>query len=140
VALLAGRGTSIAGWKRSTKSVLAVVDQVAGGSPKAIKDWGFDVTARVAMVPTTDPPQGLRATYDKALELTVRWKGVRGNRGYNLQIGDGSQTGWGALIQLTQAHYKPTGLTPGQHVLIRVAVQRTTGVSGWSDSLAVVVR
>jgi len=32
--------------------------------------------------------------------------------------------------------YMPTGLNPGQKIAIRVAVQRKTGLSTWSESIS----
>jgi len=139
-ALIAARPAALAEWRRATKAMVSVVDQVSVGSAQAIKDWGFDVVTRTTTTPTSDPPQGLRVTYDKAFELNVRWKGVKSHVGYQIQIGDGTPTGWGGAIVVAQAHYKPVGLVPGQHLAIRVAVQRKTGLSTWSDVLTATVR
>ncbi len=144
IGLLAGRDLAVADWKRAAKSVLSNVDQIAKGSPKAINDMGFDITSR-AVVPaantSNDPPTGLHATYNrKTLALTLRWSSVPGHRGYNIQIGDGTPAGWGPTLQAPRCEYAPTGLAPGQHVSVRVAVQRKNGLSGWSDALAIVVR
>jgi hypothetical protein len=136
----ATRHAAIAEWKRSTKSMLATIDQVAGGSAKSIKEWGFDVSTRTTSVESDDPPTGLRVTYNRALELVIQWKGIRGHMGYNLQIGDGSPTGWGPVIQVTKSKYMPTGLVAGQHIAIRVAVQRKSGLSGYCDAVNALVR
>ena len=53
-----------------------------------------------------------------------------------MQIGDGAATGWGPVIQSPKARYTPTGLTPGQKVVIRVAVQRKSGLSTYSEGLS----
>jgi len=140
MSLIATRHAAVAEWKRSTKAMLATIDQVAGGSAKTIKEWGFDVNARTAPVASTDPPANLRVRYNKALDLIIQWKAVPGHMGYNLQIGDGTPTGWGAVIQLTKSKYMPTGLVAGQHIAIRVAVQRKSGLSGYCDAVNAVVR
>ena len=66
--------------------------------------------------------------------------GVPAHLGYLLQIGDGTPQGWGASIQCPRASYQPQGLAPGQKVAFRVAVQRKSGVSLWSDALVATVR
>jgi hypothetical protein len=134
----AKRVTFVNDWKRETKRVLAEIDKLAGGSPTDVKAWGFELTTRTVAPPTTDAPTGLRATYKRDLSMVIRWKAIRSNRGYALQIGDGTPTGWGPTIQCPTSKYAPQGLTPGQHIAVRVAVQRKTGLSVWSDAVSVV--
>jgi hypothetical protein len=140
LALIAARHAAVAAWKRSTKKILATVNDVSVGSAKTIKDWGFDINTRSTPVAASGPPDGLRLVYDKKLEPIIRWKGVRGQLGYQIQIGDGTPTGWGTPLMTTQRSLKPTGLQPGQHVAIRIAVTRKTGLSTWSDTITAVIR
>jgi hypothetical protein len=39
-----------------------------------------------------------------------------------------------------KARYEPTGLAPGQKLAVRVAVQRNTGLSVWSDPVTITAR
>jgi hypothetical protein len=140
VALIATLGQDMAAWKRAAMMLVAAINSASGGSASAIKQWGLATAARTLLAVTSDPPEGLHAEYDKQLDLTLRWTSVRENIGYLVQIGDGTPTGWGASIPCPKATYKPTGLTPGQKIAVRVAVQRRTGVSIWSDALSITVR
>jgi len=129
VALLSGRALTMHAYTRGRRSLLAVADQIAAGSPSTLNEWGFGATSmNTPLPPSTDPPTALRVRYNKALEMEILWKSVPGHRGYVLQIGDGTPGGWGAVIQCPKARYTPTGLTPGQKIAIRVAVQRKTGL------------
>jgi hypothetical protein len=139
-ALLATQLTDVAAWKRATTALLAAISTAAGGSAQALAQWGFAPATRVAPTPTDAPPAKLRATYTKALVLVLRWAAVRNNRGYFVQIGDGTPQGWGAAIPCTKVAYAPTGVAPGQKIAVRVAVQRKTGLSSWSDPLTITVR
>ena len=55
IGLTAGRVSVFADWKRATKSLLAVVNETAKGSPKAINEMGFDISTRM---PTPDHDLG----------------------------------------------------------------------------------
>ena len=138
--LRAMRAKDITVWKRSTGAILAAVDTVAAGSAQIITQLGFALDTRQVVPPSTDPPQGLRAKYTKSFALVVRWKAIRGHRGYPLQIGDAAGQTFGASITCTRAKYEPQGLVPGQKVTLRVAVQRKDGLSGWSDVVTVAIR
>jgi hypothetical protein len=126
--------------KRGTKKILAVIDEAAAGSAAAIKSWGFEVATRTSAPATHEAPTGLRALYTKELVLTVKWHAVRGSRGYLLQMTDATGQGFGPPIPCPKAMFLPVGLTPGQKVTFRVAVQRKNGLSAYSDELAVTVR
>jgi hypothetical protein len=139
-ALIAALATAMAAWKRDAQAVTTLVNTASAGSAQAITGWGFSVASREARVPTLDAPTGLRAEYSRSLVLTLKWAGVRGRLSYAVQIGDGTPTGWGAAIPVSKASYQPPGLTPGQKVAFRVAVQRKNGMSNWSDMLVVTVR
>ena len=89
---------------------------------------------------TSDPPTGLHVRYTKSLVLVVKWKAVKGARGYQVQIGDATGQNWGSPIPCTKSTFEPVGLSPGQKVTLRVAVQTKDGLSNWSDAVAVVVR
>jgi hypothetical protein len=116
--------------------VLSIVDTVTDGSDQGIKALGFDVRTRMVVPDTNAAPENLREIVSKAGVLTLRWKGVRGQKGYSLQMGDGSAAGnWGPVIDLTRARFNPVGLMPGQHVAFRVQVHRKSGPSAWSDVL-----
>jgi len=141
LATLEGQQTdAVVEWKRDTRIVVAAVDGAAGGSPTAITQWGLEVVTRVAPPPSTDPPVNLRVGLTKSHAFTIRWKAIKNARGYLLQIGDGTPSGWGTILQSTKATYVPTGLTSGQHIAVRVAVIRKNGQSAWSDVLNAVVR
>jgi hypothetical protein len=128
-------------YSRARRGLLYAADQTAGGSAATLQQWGFDVQTHNPPLPATDtPPAGLRVRYTKTLAMVIAWKSVRGHLGYLLQIGDGTPTGWGQTISCTKAHYEPSGLTPGQKIAIRVAVQRKSGISTWSDALSVTIR
>jgi hypothetical protein len=139
--LVAARGLAMHAYGRARRGLLAVADDIAAGSAATLKEWGFDaVTSHAPLPPSDAPPAGLRVRYTKELVLVIAWKGVAGQRGYAVQIGDGTPQGWGPTIPCTRAHYVPTGLTPGQKIAIRVAVQRKSGFSVWSDALSATVR
>ena len=141
VALLSGRALTMHAYTRARRSLLAVADQIAAGSPSTLNEWGFGATSmNVPLPPSTDPPTALRVRYNKALEMEILWKSVPGHRGYVLQIGDGTPTGWGPVIQCPKARYTPTGLVPGQKIAIRVAVQRKSGLSAYCEALNATVR
>jgi hypothetical protein len=140
IALGAAREVAVETWKRATKKVLAVVDETASGSASAVKEWGFDISARTVRPVPSDAPTGLRSTISKKLVLTIEWHGVRNHKGYFVQIGDGTPNGWGPAIPVPEARYIPAGLSLGQHVSVRVAVQRANGMSAWTDALAIVMR
>jgi hypothetical protein len=139
-AMIATLALDMAAWKRAAHAIVALINTVGAGSAEAIKQWGFATTAKAIAALSSDPPQGLRATYSRALVLTVRWNGVSGHRGYLLQMGDGTPQGWGAPIPCPMARFSPQGLAPGQKVAFRVAVQRKNGLSNWSDVLTITVR
>jgi hypothetical protein len=139
-ALLGAEVGHVADCKRSAKKLVALVNEVTRGSAQGIKQWGLGVRGRAPTVETTASPTGLRATYDKALVLSLRWDAVLGHRGYEVQIGTGAPDGWGPAIHVPRASFKPTGLTPGQHVAFRVAVHRGSGVSEYSDALTLTAR
>jgi hypothetical protein len=139
-AAVANRGKETLTWKRSTKKVLAIIGEITKGSPTAVKEWGFEVATRNPRPPSSDPPSGVRVEYARDLTLVVKWHRVLGHLGYVVQIGDGTAQGWGPAIPCPKSQLTPTGLEPGQHVSIRVAVQRKDGLSAFSDPLALVVR
>jgi len=120
--------------------MVATVEHTAEGSAEAIKKWGFSVAERASASPTTAPPTGLRSIVTRDLVLFVRWDSVPDHLGYLVQVGDGSPEGWKPAIACTRARFEPTGLAPGQKVAFRVAVQRRSGQSAWSDVLLVVAR
>ena len=138
--LRAQRAKDVTVWRRSTNAVVAAVDTVAAGSAQVITQLGFAIDTRQALPPSIDPPQGLHARYTKSFVLVVKWKAVKGSRGYLLQIGDATGQTFGASIVCTKSSCEPQGLLPGQKVSFRVAVQRKDGPSGWCDAIAVVVR
>jgi hypothetical protein len=140
VALLATQFKDIASWHRATQSVLAAIGAASGGSAQAILQWGFAPATHVLLPLTSDAPANLRAAYTKQLVLLLKWAGVRGHLGYFVQLGDGTPTGWGAPIPCPKARYEPTGLAPGQKLAVRVAVQRKTGLSVWSDPVTITAR
>ena len=118
-----------------------MADQISAGSAATLNEWGFGASSAITPLPVSDtPPTGLRVRYTKALALEILWKSVPGHRGYLLQIGDGTPTVWGATIPCPKTRYMPTGLTPGQKIAIRVAVQRKDGVSAFSEALSATVR
>ena len=139
-ALLTSQLVLVAALKRSVTSIAAVVSETEAGSAEGIKKWGLDVAGRQPTPATTTPPDGLRATYTKALALVIRWTAVRGARGYEVQLGDGTPQGWGQAIHATRSRFVPAGLVPGQHVVVRVAVHRSAGLSDYSDPLVLTVR
>jgi hypothetical protein len=134
------RNDAVVEWKRGTRIVVSAVEGAAGGSPTAITQWGLEVATRVATTPSTDPPVNLRVGLTLKHAFTIRWKAIKNAKGYLLQIGDGTPSGWGTILQSTKATYVPTGLTSGQHIAVRVAVIRKNGQSAWSDVLNAVVR
>jgi hypothetical protein len=143
VSLETARIKAIAQLQRANDSLVAVINEVSGGSEEEINKWGFEVRTRKAApsAVSTDAPTGLRAFYDrKTIQLRLQWKAVRSQRGYLIQIGDGTPAGWGSIIHIGEHTYTPQGLQPGQHVSVRVAVIRKDTQSDWSDALAVVVR
>ena len=141
IAQLSARALTMHAYTRARRSLLAVADQVAAGSAATLNEWGFVASsANPPLPPSTDPPTGLRVRYTKDLAMEILWKSVAGHRGYAVQIGDGTPTGWGPVIQTPKARYMPTGLTPGQKVVIRVAVQRKTGLSTYTEGLSATVR
>ena len=141
IALMSARQLTVHSFMRGRRSLLAVADQIAAGSAATLNEWGFGASSTNAPLAVTDtPPTGLRVRYNKQLDLEILWKSVPGHRGYLLQIGDGTPTGWGATIPCPKTRYMPTGLTPGQKIAIRVAVQRKDGVSTWSEALSATVR
>ena len=100
IALMSARQLTVHSFMRARRSLLPVADQIAAGSPSTLNEWGFGATSmNTPLPPSTDPPTGLRVRYNKALELEILWKSVPGHRGYVLQIGDGTPTGWGSVIQ-----------------------------------------
>jgi hypothetical protein len=140
-AQLAARALTMHSFSRARRSLLAVADQIAAGSAATLNEWGFGAfSTQTPMVTTDAAPTGLRVRYTKDFALEILWKSVPGHRGYTLQIGDGTPTGWGTAIQSPKARYTPTGLTPGQKIAIRVAVQRKTGVSAYSEAITATVR
>ena len=141
IAMMAARQLTVHSFTRARRSLLAVGDQIAAGSAATLNEWGFGAFSKgTSGAPTDTPPTGLRVRYNKQLDLQIVWKSVPGHRGYLLQIGDGTPTGWGTSIPTPKARYTPTGLTPGQKVAIRVAVQRKDGLSAFSEALSATVR
>jgi len=134
------RTDAVVQWKRGTRIVVSAVEGAAGGSPTAITQWGLEVATRVVTAPSTDPPANVRIGLTQKHAFTIRWKAIKNAKGYVLQIGDGTPSGWGTILQATKATYVPTGLTSGQHIAVRVAVIRKNGQSAWSDVLNAVVR
>jgi len=138
--LIAARELTVHAFGRARRTLLSAVDEIAAGSAAALTEWGFGVQTRQPL-PTSDaPPANLHVRYTRALVMVIAWKHVPGQRGYAIQIGDGTPQGWGAAIQCPKASYTPTGLTPGQKIAIRVAVQRKNGLSTWSEALSATVR
>jgi len=140
-ALVAARQLSVHAFSRARRGLLYEADQIAGGSAATLQQWGFTAATHNPPLPATDaPPTALCVRYTKTLAMVIVWKAVKGHLGYLLQIGDGTPAGWGPTIPCTKARYQPLGLTPGQKVAIRVAVQRPSGMSIWSDALSVTIR
>ena len=141
IALMSARQLTVHSFMRARRSILAVADQIAAGSAATLNEWGFGAFSKsTTLAPTETPPTGLRVRYNKQLELEILWKSVPGHRGYLLQIGDGTPTGWGATIPCPKTRYMPAGLAPGQKIAIRVAVQRKSGISAWTDGMNATVR
>jgi hypothetical protein len=140
VPLLASRVTLDADMRRTQNTLEAVITDVGKGSAEAIQQWGLAVAGRTPTPLSNDPPGDLKASYNRSLQLVLRWKGIRSHIGYLLEIGDGTPTGWAQPITLATARFIPTGLIPGQKVAFRVAVRRKSGLSDYSDMLTVTVR
>ena len=140
IPLLASQVTLDADLKRTQKTLEAVITDVGKGSAEAIQQWGLSVAGRTPTPVTNDPPGDLKASYNKSLQLVLKWKGIRGHMGYVLELGDGTPTGWGQPIQVTKARFLPTGLAAGQKLAFRVAVRRTSGLSDYSDMMTITVR
>jgi hypothetical protein len=138
--LLAQRAKGVTSWKRATKLVLAGVDDVAAGSAQVITQLGFALSQRQAPAPSSEAPTGLTVKYTRALDLVLKWKAVKGERGYFVQIGDAVGQTWGGPLVSVKSTYTPQGLAPGAKVAFRVAVHRKDGLSVWSDALFVTVR
>ncbi len=138
--LLAQRVKGVTAWKRATKAVVTDVDAVAAGSSQVITQLGFELSVRQPTPPSVAPPTGLVAKYTRALVLVLKWKAVKGSRGYAVQIGDAAGQSWGPVLTSVKSSYEPQGLAPGQKVSVRVAVHRPSGTSDWSDALFVTVR
>ena len=92
-----------------------------------------------ALPASTDPPANLRARFRANATPLFRWAGVRHHLGYFVQLGDGTPGVWGLPIACPKASYAPPGLTLGQKLAVRIAVQRSNGISSWSDALLVTV-
>ena len=140
VALGGERDLAIVDWHRQTRGVITAIDGVTAGDANAITQWGFESSTRVPSPESDEAPTNLRVGYMKNHAFVIRWKAVKGARGYLLQIGDGTATGWGPTIQATRASYVPTGLASGQHIAMRVAVIRKNGQSTWSPMLTAMFR
>ncbi len=140
VPLLASQVTLDADVRRTQKTLESVITDAGKGSAEAIQQWGLAVAGRSRLPITSDPPEGLRATYDKSLQLVLKWNAVVGHIGYAVELGDGTPAGWGQPVQVTRARFTPTGLTPGQKLAFRVAVRRSSGLSDFSDALVITVR
>ena len=138
--LLSARALTIHAFGRARRSLLSAGDDVAAGSAATLAEWGFGVQTRQPLPVSEAAPVDLRVRYTKEFALVMMWKKVAGQRGYLLQIGDGTPQGWGATIHSPKASYTPTGLTPGQKIAFRVAVQRKNGVSAWSEPQSATVR
>jgi hypothetical protein len=138
--LIAQRAKGVTTWKRATKQVLADVDDVAAGSAQVITQLGFALTLRQPVAASSEAPTGLAVKYTKSLDLVLKWKAVKANRGYFIQIGDAAGQNWGPSLTSVKSTYTPQGLAPGAKVAFRVAVQRKGGMSAWSDALFVTVR
>jgi hypothetical protein len=138
--LLAQRAKGVTSWRRATNLVLADVDDVAAGSAQVITQLGFALRLRQAPAASSEAPAGLTVKYTRTLDLVLKWKGVRSNRGYFVQIGDAAGQTWGPSLASVKSTYTPQGLAPGAKVAFRVAVQRKGGLSAWSDALFVTVR
>lgn len=139
-ALIAKREKQLAAYKRATAALVATVDQECGGSAEAIKKWGLGVVERLPSADSTDAPTGLRAKIRKDFSLQILWDAVPGHFGYFLQMGDGTPEGWGPSMPVPRARFLPTGLSVGQKVAFRVAVQRKNGLSAFSDALTVTAK
>jgi hypothetical protein len=140
--IVSARGITMHAYGRARRTLLAVADQIASGSASTLNEWGFGATIGGApqLPPSTDPPVNLRVRFTKSFEMVIAWKAVTGHRGYLLQIGDGTPAGWGTPIQCPKGRYTPSGLNPGQKIAIRVAVQRKSGLSAWSEAISATVR
>ena len=92
-----------------------------------------------SLMACADPPGKLRAQFRTNAMPLFRWAGIKGHVGYFVQLGDGTPQGWGPPIACPKAKYEPLGLTLGQKIAVRVAVQRRSGMSNWSDALLVTV-
>jgi hypothetical protein len=138
--LLAERAKGVTSWKRATKRVLAEVDDAAAGSSQVITQLGFALSVRQPAPASSEAPTGLTVKYTKGLDLVVKWKAVKGNRGYFVQIGDAAGQAWGPSLASVKSTYTPQGLALGSKVAFRVAVHRKGGLSAWSDALFVTVR
>ena len=121
--------------------MLATIDQVAGGSAKSIKEWQFHSgVTRTVSVDSTDLPARAASGQVQQGAGSDHPAPVSSPDGLQPPTGDGSPTGWGPVIQVTKSKYLPTGLTAGQHIAIRVAVQRKSGLSGYCDVVSAIVR
>src|SRR5512135_1128901 len=59
------RSKGVSKWKRSTKKVLAEVNDLAGGDPAAVNAWGFDTATRMPVATSGAAPENLRVSYSK---------------------------------------------------------------------------
>ena len=113
VSLETAEARAVAQCYRANDKAAAVVTDLAQGSEEEINKWGFEVRVRTTSSPGNAPPSGLHAVYDKkTMALRLRWKGVRGQRGYLLQIGDGTPNGWGQIVHTGEPVYAPLGSRP----------------------------
>jgi len=138
-ALLTSHIVLAAALKRSAGKVVAVITDTSQGSAESIKGWGLEVAGRQPVPASSDPPTELRAIYPKGHSLVIRWKAVKGSKGYEVQIGDGTPQGWGPAIHSSRARLEPTGLVAGQKVVVRVAAHRPNGTSAYSDPVTMIV-
>ena len=138
-ALLVTLWKQIPVWRLATAAVVGSVNKLSAGSKAAIVAWGLELVTHTKLDVSTDPPGNLRAVYRKNQLPLFRWGGVAGHVGYFLQLGDGTPQGWGAPIACPKALCAPPGLVLGQKVAARVAVQRRSGMSTWSEELVITV-
>jgi hypothetical protein len=139
---VAAQAGNVANERRAADKTFALINFVCNGSAAAIKGYGAGIRGRMPTPPSTDPPVGLvlkRGLFPGSVLL--KWRAVRSSKGYFVQTSTNPNdpNGWSAPVACPLAKYEPTGLTTGQTVYFRVAVQRSNGIGQYSGAVSVVV-
>lgn len=143
-ALETQRDLDAAQLRRDHDNFESAINVASAGKAPAVLAWGAEVATRTSPSPSTDAPLDVRLSTSRVSgNVTAKCKADSTAYAYLFQMGTTptNPDAWPAPVSEGKSSHLFTGLTPGQKVYVRMALQRRKGgQSQWSGVVEILVR